>query len=99
MLSTGFVDIGKAVRIMKAAQPVDEAMTEPCSPNIAPRRPMRRRKLPPIDPRRAPEGVAAGPLANAQPDAEATDAATDRDPGVGGELPAEAAMGSSAGSR
>jgi excinuclease ABC subunit C len=93
MLSTGFVDIGKAVRIMKAAQPVDEVMTEPCSPNIAPRRPMRRRKLPPMDPRRAPEGVAAGPLANAQPDAEATDAATDRDPGVGGELPAEAATG------
>ncbi len=54
---------------------------------------MRRRKLPPMDPRRAPEGVAAGPLANAQPDAEATDAATDRDPGVGGELPAEAATG------
>ncbi len=93
MLSTGFVDIGETVRIMKAAQPVDEVMTEPCSPAIVTRRPVRRRKLPPMDPRRAPEGVAAGSLASTQLDVQATDAVADVDAGLDSDAAAGAATG------
>jgi excinuclease ABC subunit C len=93
MLSTGFVDIGETVRIMKAAQRVDEAMTEPCLPAVAHRGATRRQKQAPMDPRRAPEGVAAGPLAGAPPDVEAADAAADLDPGIGAEVAAGAATG------
>ena len=68
-------------------------MTEPCSPTIAHRRPVRRQKLPPMDPRRAPAGVAAGPLAGAQSDVETANAAADVEPGADGEAPAGAATG------
>jgi excinuclease ABC subunit C len=78
---------------MKPAQPVDAPMTEPCSPTIADRRPVRRQKPPPMDPRRAPAGVAAGPLADAQSDVETPNAEADFEPGADGEAPAGAATG------
>jgi excinuclease ABC subunit C len=48
-------------------------MTELAEPAARPPRRTRRRKPPPMDPRRAPQGVAAGPLADADPAVPAED--------------------------
>jgi excinuclease ABC subunit C len=60
---------------MKETQPVDEPMTNPCAPAVDQRRRVRRPKAAPMDPRRAPEGVAAGPLEDRGPTPQPTDVA------------------------
>jgi excinuclease ABC subunit C len=87
------VDIDKAIRIMKAAQPVDEPMTKSCSPTSAHRRSAPRLKAPPMDPRRAPEGVAAGPLVSEQSVVEPADAAVDLALAIDSEPPAGSPTG------
>jgi excinuclease ABC subunit C len=63
-----------------ASQPVDEVMTENCVPVAAPRRSARRPRLPPMDPRRAPHGVAAEPSVAQSSDAPAPDALSPAEP-------------------
>jgi excinuclease ABC subunit C len=68
-----------------AIQPVDESVTEPTPLAARERRSSPRRKRAPMDPRRAPEGVAAGPLPGAAadlPPANAMSGVTDLDPAI-----------------
>src|SRR5215469_185826 len=51
-----------------AAQPVDETVTNDCPAPANRRRAASRRKPLPMDPRRAPEGIAAGPPSDAHLD-------------------------------
>jgi excinuclease ABC subunit C len=75
------VDIVDALGITMAIQPVDESVTKEVPVSRDPRRQSRGRNLQPMDPRRAPEGVAAGPLPGAAADACA-DSATELDPAM-----------------
>ena len=64
-----------------AAQPVDEALTKVSPPATPPgRRAPRRAKPPPMDPRRAPAGVAAGPMSEPAPGLQPAAAETDPGP-------------------
>ena len=67
-------------------------MTDRYSQTAAGRRPAWRQKPPPMDPRRAPEGVAAGPLADAQ-GVDLADVAAELDPSTARANSPEAATG------